>query len=59
MTRPDVGHGAKKLKSNILGCGEIDINLKISGLLINSCIEIKAPKEKPITQLSFEFELFL
>ena len=32
----------------------MDTNLKISGLLINSCIQIKAPKEKPTTQLSLE-----
>ena len=31
-------------------CGEIDINLFISGRLISNCIEIKDPKEKPATQ---------
>ena len=32
------------------GCGEIAINLLISGLRINNCIAISEPKEKPDTQ---------
>ena len=38
---------------------EIAIKRKISGLLISNCMQIKAPNEKPITQLSFELGLFL
>ena len=33
-----------------MGCGDIAINLFISGLLISSCIAIKEPKENPETQ---------
>ena len=50
IINPDVGHGLRKLKSYTLGCGEIIINLLISGLLIKSCIAIKDPNENPETQ---------
>ena len=46
----DNGQGDKNEKSYAFGCGEIAINLFISGLLIKSCIAINDPKEKPDTQ---------
>ena len=40
----------KKVKSYTLGCGETTTNLFISGLLINNCIAINEPNEKPEIQ---------
>ena len=50
IIRPEVGHGDKNEKSYTFGCGDIAINLLISGLLINNCIAINEPKENPDIQ---------
>ena len=58
IINPEEGQGAKKLKSYELAGGDTDINPLISGLLINSCIPIQEPNEKPITQHAVELGVF-
>ena len=51
---PEAGQGAKKLKSYFPTGGLISTNFGISGLLINNCIPIHAPKDNPQIQYSLD-----
>ena len=51
MMMPEEGHGARKLKSYMLAGGAIEMNPRISGRRISSCIPIQAPKLTPATQV--------
>ena len=51
MMMPDEGQGARKLKSYMLAGGAIEMNPRISGRRISSCMPIHAPKLTPATQV--------
>ena len=54
---PELGQGARKLKSYMLAGGEIEMKPVISGRRIRSCIPIHAPNEKPAIQHCGAFSL--
>ena len=51
MKMPEAGQGARKLKSYMLAGGQIEMNPRISGRRISSCMPISAPKLTPATHV--------
>ncbi len=51
MKMPEAGHGARNEKSYMFAGGAIEMNPRISGRRIRSCMPISAPKLTPATHV--------